>query len=210
MILYSEVSLNSKALSKVVRYTRRFFMERVRRLLENTRKRPRDLSLIIADIDDFKVFNDTYGHQTGDDALRQVAQALAGNVRNDDFVARMGGEEFIVVMPETDAPTLHAACERLKRAVEALRIPHVRSTTGEVLTISQGACHVAAGTCPSLEEIIERADKALYVVKKSGKNAWYAADAAPTTDCPPPDGPRGEKNKTTTDEATTPAKSVIS
>jgi diguanylate cyclase (GGDEF)-like protein/PAS domain S-box-containing protein len=128
------------------------------------------LSLLLMDIDGFKLFNDTYGHGGGDRCLRRVAQALAGVPnRTGDTVARYGGEEFAVILPETDLADGFAVAERIRRAVEALGIPHIASPVGPVVTISVG---VAASCGPALDarELLETADAALYRAKRAGRN----------------------------------------
>jgi len=121
------------------------------------------LALILMDVDHFKQYNDTYGHQAGDEVLRQVAQILQANVREGDFVARYGGEEFVVALPRADLESAVAIAERLRHAVEAAEWS-LRPVTG-----SFGV----AGIRPDMEtrqELIEAADQALYQAKKNGRN----------------------------------------
>ena len=128
------------------------------------------MALLLMDIDGFKLFNDTYGHGGGDRCLKRVAQAVAGVPnRAGDTVARYGGEEFAVILPETDLAGAFAVAERIRRAVEALGIPHVASPVGSVVTVSVG---VAASCGPALDarELLETADAALYRAKRAGRN----------------------------------------
>ena len=128
------------------------------------------LSLLLMDIDGFKLFNDSYGHGGGDRCLQRVAQAVAGVPnRAGDTVARYGGEEFAVILPETDLAGAFAVAERIRRAVEALGIPHMASPVGPVVTLSVG---VAASCGPALDarELLETADAALYRAKRAGRN----------------------------------------
>ena len=126
------------------------------------------LAVILMDVDHFKQYNDTYGHQAGDEVLRQVAQILSAHVREGDFVARYGGEEFVVVLPRTDLESAVAVAERLRRAVESAEW-QLRPVTG-----SFGVACIR----PDMEtrqELIEAADQALYQAKKNGRNrveAW--------------------------------------
>ena len=129
------------------------------------------LSIVVCDIDHFKPYNDTYGHQLGDDCLKAVARVLSESLnRPADFVARYGGEEFVVVLPDTSAKGAATVAERVRSKIEALRIPHSGSAIGPYLTVSLGV-----GTCrpePSLqpEELVAAADDALYQAKRGGRN----------------------------------------
>lgn len=126
------------------------------------------LAVILMDVDHFKQYNDTYGHQAGDEVLRQVAQILSAHVREGDFVARYGGEEFVVVLPRADSESAVAVAERLREAVQSAEW-RLRPVTG-----SFGVACIR----PDMEtrqELIEAADQALYQAKKNGRNrveAW--------------------------------------
>jgi diguanylate cyclase (GGDEF)-like protein len=129
------------------------------------------LGLIMIDIDQFKLFNDRYGHVTGDDCLRRVAAVLSEVPRRPgDVLARYGGEEFACILPETDAPGALRIAEQMRQEVLALAIPHAASTVAGSVTLSLGA---AAGV-PVLDqdpfELLRAADDALYLAKQSGRN----------------------------------------
>jgi len=129
------------------------------------------LSVIVADIDYFKQYNDMYGHPTGDNCLKRVAETLSRNTqRGTDLVARLGGEEFIILLPSTDRTGAVTMAERLRRLVGELRIQHNGSAVSTHVTISLGV----AGGLPlkgqSAEELLEAADSALYRAKASGRN----------------------------------------
>lgn len=127
------------------------------------------LSLIIMDIDDFKGYNDGYGHAKGDEVLRRVAQALSKGLRRaGDFLARYGGEEFAAVLPYTDEKLALETAEFLRTEVESLRIEH--KDGGRSLTISLGVATVPPNKEVSSSELLEAADKALYRAKGSGRN----------------------------------------
>ncbi len=129
------------------------------------------LTVIMADVDHFKLYNDTYGHQAGDECLRQVASALSGGIqRATDLVARYGGEEFAVVLPDTDAGGAVAVAERLRAAVEGLGIPHAASKVRPVVTVSLGAASVLPEADGQPLAVIARADQALYKAKQLGRN----------------------------------------
>lgn len=132
------------------------------------------LAMLILDIDNFKSFNDSYGHKEGDRCIRAIAQTLASTVRGTDMVARVGGEEFAVLMPNAEIGTATEVAERLRRAVERLAIPHAKGATGSV-TISVGcaACRPTLELSPS--NLYVAADQALYAAKHAGRNAVRAA-----------------------------------
>ncbi len=132
------------------------------------------LSMLILDIDSFKLFNDHYGHKEGDRCIRAVAQTLSSTVRNSDMVARVGGEEFAVLMPNAELSTATEVAERLRRAVEGLAIPHIANILGHV-TISVGcaSCQPSAELSPS--SLYVAADRALYEAKHAGRNTVRAS-----------------------------------
>ena len=132
------------------------------------------LSIIIVDIDHFKEFNDTYGHQQGDECLKLVATSLETSIRRPcDFVSRYGGEEFIVVLPETTIEGALHVGERIRKEIEKLNIPHQSSKTASVVTVSGGVAATSFSNGYSLafqKRFIEDADKALYQAKMLGRN----------------------------------------
>jgi diguanylate cyclase (GGDEF)-like protein len=127
------------------------------------------IAVAMIDIDQFKLYNDHYGHPAGDRCLHRVATALAGNVRETDHVARYGGEEFCLVLPDTGAVGAVVAAERVRLAVEQLTEPHVVSTHGTV-TISIGVASVVPTSSDTLEDLIRHADEHLYEAKRAGRN----------------------------------------
>ncbi|WP_096200269.1 PAS domain S-box protein [Bacillus sp. FJAT-45350] len=129
------------------------------------------LSLIMLDIDHFKAYNDTYGHSGGDECLKTIAQTLKNSIKfHSDFVARYGGEEFSVILPETSQEEAKAAANRLRSIIEELSIPHIGSKVSQYVTISLGVSTVIPTSQMQSKELIEKADKALYYSKGSGRN----------------------------------------
>lgn len=128
-------------------------------------------SVILIDIDNFKAFNDHYGHQEGDVCLKEVAKTIKDTLKRPaDFVARYGGEEFIVILPETNIAGAGAIAEQIRKNVEKLEITHQFSVTDPFVTISLGVATVIPEDNISKYDVIELADKALYKAKKAGKN----------------------------------------
>ncbi|WP_339805870.1 GGDEF domain-containing protein [uncultured Marinobacter sp.] len=129
------------------------------------------LGISILDIDHFKRVNDTYGHQAGDEILRKVSQALENTVRKGDYIGRIGGEEFLLLFPDTSPDHAIPAANRIRKAVEALRFDELPES--ERVTVSQGiAIHQPGETVAAT---FKRADEALYQAKNSGRNRVVAA-----------------------------------
>jgi two-component system cell cycle response regulator len=136
-----------------------------------------DTSLMMFDVDHFKAVNDQFGHPAGDDALRQLADRALRGVRSIDLVARLGGEEFVVVMPETDLQAATMVAERLRQSVAAE--PFFIHAVGErrPITISIGVAVAAPGD--SVDTLLQRADDALYEAKNGGRNKVVAQKSPP-------------------------------
>jgi diguanylate cyclase (GGDEF)-like protein len=150
--------------------------------LEELGARKERFAVVIVDVDGFKAFNDCYGHQVGDDCLRRIAAMLRASLRfPGDRVARMGGEEFAVVLPQTSLEDARTIAERMRNSIQDLRIPHVKSPTGNVVSISAGVS--ASPGDRSSADIVAEADKVLYRAKLSGRNRveCWSADPAPIT-----------------------------
>ena len=152
-------------------YNRRRYDKDVERLWRQSRRDQSQLTLLLVDIDHFKAFNDLYGHQAGDDALKRVADVIASCAQRPlDFAARFGGEEFAVVLYGPAQDFGREIPETLRRSVEELNIPHAESTTGHWLTVSVGVAIVSPGNERSLAGAIQLADEALYQAKEEGRN----------------------------------------
>ncbi len=132
--------------------------------------------LAMCDVDNFKSYNDTYGHQAGDAALKAVAATLTGQVRESDRIYRYGGEEFLLLLPEQSLPAAQSVMERVRVAVRNMRITHIGCPAG-VLTISAGISSYQPGHRASSEELLEHADTALYTAKTTGRNTVTVSDA---------------------------------
>lgn len=129
----------------------------------------RPISLVMLDIDNFKLYNDQFGHAAGDRALQQVASTLSQQLKRPfDFIARYGGEEFVLVLPDTPAPAGQQLVEQCLQAVLALQIPHLPA--GEVLSLSAGGITFLPGQQDLAEQALAAADQMLYQAKHQGKN----------------------------------------
>lgn len=129
------------------------------------------ISMIMMDVDHFKLFNDHYGHQEGDACLIRIAQVFSGAfVRKTDFVARYGGEEFACILPNTPKEATLVMAEKLRLRVAALQIPHAASLTDSIVTISLGVATIYPEMLSDCKDLISTADEALYHAKQSGRN----------------------------------------
>jgi diguanylate cyclase (GGDEF)-like protein len=147
------------------------------------------LSLLFCDIDHFKRFNDTYGHQAGDDCLVRVAQAMEETLnRPADLAARYGGEEFVGLLVDTDAEGARLLAERVRVRVEGLDIEHAPSDVAAVLTVSLGAAALVPTVGLRPEDLVSLADQALYSAKQRGRNRVVLADPPPAKPSPPDAG----------------------
>ncbi len=149
------------------------------------------LSVIMIDIDYFKTYNDSFGHQAGDECLRRVATALTDGVgRPGDLVARYGGEEFVAVLGATDHDGALVLAERLRVRVEALGLPHPRSLCASVVTVSGGVASIFPQVDGNPDELVGEADRALYRSKREGRNRM--ALPPPVVNTPVAPGTNGE------------------
>ncbi|MFN4119276.1 sensor domain-containing diguanylate cyclase [Acidovorax sp.] len=135
------------------------------------------LSVLVVDIDHFKPVNDAWGHLAGDRVICAVAQACAARKRGSgDIVARFGGEEFVVVLPETDSVTALRTAESLRQEVEAMKVPVDEEGASIAVTVSIGVATLQQGSGLEFEALVNRADKALYRAKQAGRNTVFCAD----------------------------------
>lgn len=167
----STAQLNSVTDSLTGLANRRYFDMALKTEFYRLKRSGATLSLIMLDVDHFKKFNDSYGHLAGDDCLLQIGTMLKTNIgRAPDIVARFGGEEFAVILPETESPGAEVLAERIRKGVEALAIPHAASETADCVTVSLGAVSVNTTSIISPKEVVALADKALYDAKNKGRN----------------------------------------
>ena len=145
-------------------YNRHKFYEIATNEIERSKRYKRPLSLIIFDIDHFKKINDTYGHDIGDYVLQELAKLIKKHIRKQDFAFRWGGEEFIILLPETDAQGAMKLAEKLRHIIES----HKFKKVGQV-TISLGVTEYSSSD-KDIDEVVKRADNALYLSKKNGRN----------------------------------------
>lgn len=144
---------------------------------EHARRNRQPLSLIILDIDYFKQYNDHYGHIKGDDCLRRVAQTLgSAAIRARDFFGRFGGEEFVLVLPETDAPAARKVAQRCRDLIAGQRIAHAKSALGGIVTISLGVGTVIPVRADEPLQFIESVDRLLYRAKQDGRDRARFSD----------------------------------
>jgi diguanylate cyclase (GGDEF)-like protein len=159
-------------------YNRRMFDERLQELWNQAVREQVPVAMLLIDIDCFKLFNDCYGHQAGDETLRRVATTLEDFARRPlDFTARYGGEEFATVLYDVDRAFVDDVAKRMRAEVETLAIPHERSTAAESLTVSVGAACVRPAPGRHLEGLIQLADEALYTAKHQGRNRVVVMEA---------------------------------
>jgi diguanylate cyclase (GGDEF)-like protein len=158
-------------------FNRRHFLALAEAEWDRARRYGRPLSLLMCDIDLFKSINDRFGHDAGDRVIVAIAQACRDHTRGADIVARVGGEEFVVLLPETNADDAQVLAERLRQAVGVLRLSHPEADLAATISIGvadeSGAKDVA--------EMMKRADRALYAAKRDGRNRVCAFDATNST-----------------------------
>jgi diguanylate cyclase (GGDEF)-like protein len=158
---------------------RRVFDEYLPRLWRQAAEDGRTLGILLVDVDHFKLYNDRYGHQAGDAALRKVAHTLQACVRRPlDLVARYGGEEFTAVLYDTDGSRVASTAEHIRKCIEALAIEHKGSRAGAVLTVSIGVAVVAPDLRRTPGGALQLADEALYRAKSKGRNRVEVMDEA--------------------------------
>ncbi len=169
---------------------RRAYDEWIESVWESAKADRTDLGLIFIDVDNFKLYNDSYGHPDGDACLQAVATCLREQLRGTtDFVARLGGEEFAVILPGATLANCGDIAERLRSAIAELELPRGSNTEGRNVTVSVGAANVIPGVGKAaqnagLRALVHKADQALYAAKQGGRNCVYLAGTEMTQASP--------------------------
>ncbi len=153
-------------------FNRRYFFERFEREVERAKRYNRLFSMILMDLDYFKRYNDAYGHLSGDRALQAVANELRKNIRKVDILARYGGEEFVIILPETNKEDAVLVADKLRSSVEELGLGAAEG--GDILTLTAGIASLPLDATEAFD-LIEAADKAMYMGKAQGRNCVRAA-----------------------------------
>jgi diguanylate cyclase (GGDEF)-like protein len=150
---------------------RRSFSEHILKEFRDCQRNKLSLSVIMCDIDNFKSYNDTYGHNKGDECLKQIAQIITNTLhRPRDFCARYGGEEFVIILPSTSKEGAVHIAEEIRENVQNAKIPHSKSLPLGLVTLSLGVSTMTSDVFTSYEELVKQADKALYMAKQKGRN----------------------------------------
>ena len=150
-------------------HNRRYFDTHFKTLTHQAASRGKALSLVLTDIDFFKSINDTHGHDVGDEVLREFGNRIRGSVRGADLACRYGGEEFVLILPDSDQNAAAAIAERLRARMDHDPIPVTGGQKQLTITISLGVASIQ-GTEDTAEAILKRADEALYKAKRDGRN----------------------------------------
>jgi len=152
---------------------RRSFFARAQTEFTRSNRYDRPLSLVMIDVDHFKDVNDQYGHIVGDEALRHISEIIKSCIRESDMVARYVGEEFVLILPETDPEGAYFIAERVRTEIEASRL-QINPTTELCITVSLGiACMSLENQLPDIDKLLQEADDAMYRAKTSGRNCVY-------------------------------------
>ncbi len=156
-------------------FNRRYFDQKLQEEVNRCSRYGRSLSLILGDIDHFKHYNDEFGHQKGDEVLQSVSEMIRSSCRNSDTAARYGGEELVIILPETDARGAYLVAEKARKLIEA----RAGDVAGSTVTISMGIAEFGVEN-DGPAELIAAADKALYKAKSTGRNCCVMDPPTPS------------------------------
>ena len=177
-ILQEELDTQSRRLESLIYgdeltglVNRRFLLNQLGALVSGARRHDRPLSVVMLDIDHFKAVNDTYGHAAGDAVLVGVATTMRDRLRAEDWIGRLGGEEFLAILPDDDADGATVVAENLREAVETMGVRH----EGEMLRVTASVGWSSLEGDEGAEELLRRADGALYAAKRAGRNTTRGA-----------------------------------
>ena len=160
-------------------YNRRYLDANLERIITTLSRSKSALSVIMVDIDHFKSYNDLHGHLQGDECLKQIAIAINNSIdRADDFAVRYGGEEFAIVLPNTDATGALHVTNALAENVKALKMPHGQSVVSDYVTVSVGVTNGVVKHTHKAKDFLMKADEMLYKSKKNGRNMYSYCDIA--------------------------------
>ncbi|MBS2024949.1 MAG: GGDEF domain-containing protein, partial [Deltaproteobacteria bacterium] len=182
-------------------YNRGFLQEYLPKLVAQSTRRGSPFALLMFDLDRFKRLNDTYGHQVGDQALVSFSSCLHQQVRSGDAVVRYGGEEFLVLLADTDTPGAMIVAERIRAAVERIVVTTAKETLGPILR-----CSIGVASCPTHarddRSLIAAADRALYQAKNTGRNKVVLAELSTSANETPAQGHKVSSTTADSDDAT--------
>ncbi|PLX73526.1 MAG: diguanylate cyclase response regulator [Desulfuromonas sp.] len=160
---------------------RRYFDQTIRQEWNRALREESSLALVLIDIDFFKVYNDVYGHQSGDQCLQRVAQCLSQTLhRSSDFVARYGGEEFVAVLPKTSIAEAETLANKMRYNLAEQELEHKGSNVAKHVTISVGVSCFTPPESSTIDQLISDADEALYSAKRNGRNQVCCCAPSPT------------------------------
>lgn len=158
-------------------YNRRGLSKYLSMHLKNCSRYQLPISVIVVDLDNFKQYNDNYGHVNGDIVLKEVSSLMKLSMhRPEDFIGRLGGEEFIAVLPNTDIDGAEFVASRIIKQLTLAKIEHAYNEVNDIITVSMGITTVIPDKTTTQEELIDTADMAMYKAKDSGKNCYYSKE----------------------------------
>jgi two-component system cell cycle response regulator len=193
--LHRKIKLANQELRAVARRdpltnlgNRRSLTEALEVMADRLHRYGQGFSVALLDVDNFKLYNDAFGHQAGDEVLKSVAQVLLANSRTGDTCYRYGGEEFLCVFPDQSAGSARTAIQRIVDGIAKLAIPHAEDAAAPFLTVSVGIAEMGLDNIDA-HETVQAADAALYQAKKDGRNRVQLASSPPHRDAPAHPGP---------------------